>query len=58
MLAQESDKPLPEEAAQARCWLNAGGIIRCRYYLAGSDGSGLSTRCCWHRHKPVRRATR
>ncbi|EAA2725428.1 bifunctional ADP-dependent NAD(P)H-hydrate dehydratase/NAD(P)H-hydrate epimerase [Salmonella enterica] len=28
LLAQESDKPLPEEAAQARdAWLNAGGII-------------------------------
>jgi NAD(P)H-hydrate epimerase len=28
LLAQESDKPLPEEAAQAReAWLNAGGVI-------------------------------
>ncbi|MEG0801104.1 MAG: bifunctional ADP-dependent NAD(P)H-hydrate dehydratase/NAD(P)H-hydrate epimerase [Citrobacter sp.] len=28
LLAQESDKPLPEEAEQARnAWLNAGGII-------------------------------
>ncbi|MGL4723738.1 MAG: bifunctional ADP-dependent NAD(P)H-hydrate dehydratase/NAD(P)H-hydrate epimerase [Scandinavium sp.] len=28
LLAQESDKPLPEEAGQARAgWLNAGGII-------------------------------
>ncbi|MGI3453835.1 NAD(P)H-hydrate epimerase, partial [Citrobacter arsenatis] len=28
LLAQESDKPLPEEAQQARdAWLNAGGVI-------------------------------
>ena len=28
LLAQESDKPRPEEAQQARdAWLNAGGVI-------------------------------
>ncbi|MFO6485530.1 NAD(P)H-hydrate epimerase [Escherichia coli] len=30
LLAQESDKPLPEEAALRQAWLNAGGDIDVR----------------------------
>lgn len=52
LLAVESDKPLPEEAAQARdAWLNAGGVIHspdiawpkaCDLIIDGLLGTGLN----------------
>jgi NAD(P)H-hydrate epimerase len=52
LLAQESDKPLPEEAAQARdAWLNAAGVIHspdvtwpedCDLIIDGLLGTGLN----------------